>query len=309
MKRILFAVLLFLSVSFLFAQTPDTTWKKGGLFSLGFAQSSFSNWAAGGENAISGNAIINLFMNYKKGDITWDNNIDLAYGMIITPTQTRKNDDKIDLNSKWGRLAVSHWYYSALINFKSQFAPGYNYPDDSTVISRFAAPAYTLLSIGMDYKPSDVFSFYVSPATGKITTVSDQKLADAGAFGVEKAATNDAGMVITPGERIRFEFGAYVTMKYQQEIMKNITLKTKLDLFSNYSHNPQNIDVNWDSFIGLKVNKYITASISATLIYDDDILYKKDVNKDGAIDTETGDIDGPRTQFREIFALGLSYKF
>lgn len=312
MRKTSFIFLLGLfSINSLFSQTTDTTkyWKKGGLFSLGFTQSSFSNWAAGGENALTGNTSLNLFTNYKREKVIWDNNLDLAYGMLKTPTQKRKNDDKIEVNSKWGRLAAPKLYYAALLNFKSQFAAGYNYPDDSTVISRFAAPAYGIISVGMDYKPNDHFSLYLSPLTGKITIVSDQKLANAGAYGVEKAVTDTSGNVITPGETIRFEVGAYMTIMYQAEIMKNVNLKTKLDLFSNYSHNPGNIDINWDVFIGMKVNKYITASVSTTLIYDDDIHYNKDVNKDGEIDPAAGDVDGPRVQFREIFSLGLSYKF
>jgi len=49
------------------AQAPiDTSWKKGGFISLSFTQVSLSNWAAGGEEAYSGIALLNLFANYAK---------------------------------------------------------------------------------------------------------------------------------------------------------------------------------------------------------------------------------------------------
>ena len=280
MKRILIYAIAVLFVLNNYAQNTDTTklWKKEGVGSLNFNQVNFSNWAAGGQNSIATSAFVNLMANYKKEKTTWDNTLDLAYGMTkIGNDPLRKSDDKIDLNSKYGHLAINKWYYSALINFKSQFTDGYNYPKDSVIVSRFLAPAYILLSIGMDYKPNDDFSFYFSPATGKITIVNDQKLADAGAYGVDTSKTH------------REEFGAYITMAYKKEIMQNVTLATKLDLFSNYSHNPQNVDVNWDLMIALKVNKYISANIATTLIYDDDT--KK------------------RTQFKEILGIGLSYRF
>jgi hypothetical protein len=297
MRRYIIFITLFLFISSNYAQTPDTTklWTKGGVGSLNFNQVSLSNWAAGGQNSISAGAFLNLMANYKKDKITWDNTLDLAYGMTqIGSDPLRKSDDKIDLNSKYGRLAINKWYYSGLINFKSQFTDGYNYPNDSVIVSRFLAPAYFLLSIGMDYKPNDNFSFYCSPVTGKITVVNDQKLADAGAYGVDSGKTH------------REEFGAYITISYKKEIMTNVTFGTKLDLFSNYSHNPQNIDVNWDVILAMKINKYITANITTSLIYDDDtkIAIMKKIN---GVDTQIG--AGPRTQFKEVLGIGLSYKF
>jgi hypothetical protein len=297
MKIFGFILLGCLFATILSAQTPDSTklWNKGGVGSLNFNQVSFSNWAAGGENSISVGAYSNLFAKYKKDKTTWDNSLDLAYGLNkIGDAPLRKNDDKIDLNSKYGHLAFNKWYYSALVNFKSQFADGYNYPNDSVVVSAFMSPAYILLSIGMDYKPNDYFSFYFSPATGKITIVNDQNLADNGAYGVDSGKTH------------REEFGAYIAFAFKKEIMKNATFGTKLDMFSNYSHNPQNIDVNWDAMLALKVNKYITANISTTLIYDDDIdvPIMEEIN---GLKTQVG--VGPRTQFKEVIGIGLSYKF
>src|SRR5690554_452026 len=160
----------------------DTIWKFGGSAGLNFSQAYFSNWASGGQNSISGTAFFNGFAKYAKGRNSWDNSIDLAYGLqALDKKDPIKTDDKIDLTSKYGyQLTNPNWYYSALFNFRSQFAPGYEIEDGEEVgqkISDFLAPAYMIFSLGMDYKPNDNFSALLSPLTTKITMVNDDRLA------------------------------------------------------------------------------------------------------------------------------------
>jgi len=38
-----------------------------------------------------------------------------------------------------------------------------------------------------------------------------------------------------------------VKLAYTTELVENVGLATKIDLFSNYGNNPQNIDINWGS--------------------------------------------------------------
>ena len=278
MKKTILMLGAILAYGCSFAQTPDTTkpaklWTKGGVGGINFAQSSFTNWAAGGENALSATVLLSVYANYKKDKTTWDNTLDLAYGMIQSgKAPLRKNEDKIDFSSKYGRhIKESKLFYSALLNFKSQFASGYNFPNDTTVISRFLSPAYILGAVGFDYKPNNYLSLFVSPVTSKTTIVADQKLADAGAYGVEKAEFDTAGVKTKAGQMVRSEFGGYLKFTFKKDIFKNVNFSTKLELFSNYLYNPQNIDVNWENILGLKVNKYLSASISTNLIYDHDI--------------------------------------
>jgi Protein of unknown function (DUF3078) len=280
-------------------------WKTGGVASLNLTQVSLTNWTAGGENSVSVNGILSLFANLKKGNSTWDNSLDLAYGFIQQgDADVRKTDDKIDFTSKYGQKAFKNWYYAGLVNFKSQMTAGYNYPDDSTEISNFLAPAYILGAIGMDYKPSEVFSLFISPITMKMTIVNDQDLANAGAFGVDAAEIDALGNIITKGKTTRSEYGGYLRALLKKDIMKNVNLQTKLELFSNYSNEPGNIDVNWEVLIAMKVNKFISATISTQLIYDHDIDIALDKNNDGVIDAV-----GQRVQFKEVLGVGLSYKF
>lgn len=316
MKQIFILFLLLLSAAS-FAQVTDketdlrklnsdTTegWKKGGMFTIAFSQVSLSNWAAGGENSFSGNSLVNTFANYKKGKISWDNTLDLGYGIMKQGEQdVRKTDDKIDFSSKFGRQLSPNSFAAALLNFKTQFMPGKNYPD-TTIISNIMAPGYLLFAAGYDFKKGDWLSLFFAPVTGKMTFVLDETLANAGAFGVEPAVLNPLDSTIaTPGKKMRTEFGGYFKGAFSKDVMKNVKLNTKLELFTNYLKNPQNIDVYWETNIGMKVNKFITVTIGTTVIYDDDI----DIEIKDDAGTTIG--KGPRTQFKEVFGLGFSYKF
>jgi hypothetical protein len=113
-------------------------------------------------------------------------------------------------------------------------------------------------------------------------------LSNAGAFGVN------------PGDKMRWELGGYFKAATKLSVMKNVGIESTLELFTNYLKNPQNIDVNWVAGVNMQVNKYLSAVVSTQLIYDDDIKI--------LVDKVTGQA-GPRTQFKETFGLGLTYKF
>jgi hypothetical protein len=317
-KQTLFAIVFLLSSVVLMAQVADgektlreqkkdsiTGWQTGGMISLNFSQTTLTNWSAGGQNSFSGNGLVSLFANYKQKKMVWDNSLDIGYGMLRQgKDDVRKTDDKIDLLSKYGREAFGNWYFAGLAHFKTQMAPGYDYPNDSVVISKLFAPAYSLIAVGMDFKPTSEFNLFLSPLTGKFTFVNDQTLADAGAFGVDPAEYDDLGNLVKAGKKSRAEVGGYVRLFYKRDLFENVTAQTKLDIFSNYLDNPQNMDINWEVLISMKINKFITATIATHLIYDEDIMIGIDVDNDG-----TPDYMGPRTQFKSVFAIGFSYKF
>lgn len=317
MKKIILTLVAIATIGSAFTQTTEAEktlktqskdtldgWKTGGVASLNLTQVGLTNWSAGGENSMSVTGLVSLYANLKKGNSTWDNSLDLAYGILQQgDADVVKTDDKIDFTSKYGQKAFKNWYYAGLINFKSQMTAGYNYPDDSTEISNFLAPGYMLGAIGMDYKPSEVFTLFISPITMKMTIVNDQNLADAGAYGVDAAEYDDAGTLISAGKTTRSEYGGYLRALFKKDVMKNINLQSKLELFSNYEA-ADYIDVNWEVLIAMKVNKYISATISTQLIYDHDVDIAIDNNDDGIIDAV-----GPRTQFKEVIGVGISYKF
>lgn len=282
-------------------------WKTGGVGNINFNQVSLTNWAGGGESSISGGAFLNLFAKYKKDKTNWDNTLDLAFGLIQQINgPVVKSDDRIEFNSKYGHQASKQWFYSALLSFRTQFAPGLDDPAaaNPVTISDFLSPAYVMASIGMDYKPNDNFTALISPVTNKTTIVMNQTLADAGAFGVTGAEFDDMGNLIAAGENVRFEIGAFIKAAWNKDIFENVNFQTKIDLFSNYLNNPGNIDINWENLVAMKVNKWLTTSLSTHLIYDDDIKVGVDTNNDDIVDAQR-----VRTQFKQVLAAGISYKF
>ena len=284
--------------------SADSTlgWKKGGVIAINLAQTSLTNWTAGGQNSVAFNGLLSVFANLKRDKSVWDNSLNIGYGLLKQGKNTDfiKSDDKIDLLSKYGRKAFKNFYYAALLNFKTQMAPGYNYPNDSVMISKLFSPAYLLLALGLDYKPNADFSAFIAPLTAKFTFVTDDTLSAHGAFGV------------TPGEKIRSEIGGYLRVIYTKnnfkgEFMKNVAFTTKIDLFSNYADNPQNIDVSWETQIAMKVNKYISVNFNTHLLYDDNIQIPFDRNGDKTI--EAGESVRSKIQFKEILGVGFSYNF
>lgn len=296
------------------ATKKDTSyWKKSGFFGLNLSQTALSNWQGGGQDNVAANAIVNSEAIYKKAKITWTNKFDGQYG-IIKPGEAklfRKNIDQLFALSKLNIDAFhKHWFYAAQLDYRTQFAPGYNYVGDSIAgraTSDFNSPGYSQIAFGLDYKPAPYFSAFLAPLAGKITTVNRQYLADAGAFGVEKAVLDANGLILTPGKKIRTEFGGRLVLKFKKDLVKNINLDSYLDLFSNYLNNPGNIDVVFNNLLTFKINKYFTANIISQMLYDDDITIKRDWNKDGLYDNPN-DINGPRLQMLTTFAIGFGYK-
>ncbi|MFV0592257.1 MAG: DUF3078 domain-containing protein [Draconibacterium sp.] len=289
MKRLL-TILLLVPV-FAFAQEKkDTLWTTSGNTTVNFSQVSLTNWAAGGKSSMSAIGMINYSANYKKDKLSWDNTFDFRYGFLKEKdVKIRKSDDIIDINSKLGIEAGNNWNYSGFVNFKSQFAKGYSYDDNNMpqdVISKFLAPAYLKTGLGMDYK-TDHFSALLAPVSGKFTFVMDDSLSAQGAFGVEV------------NKNARAELGATAKFEYKNDIMKNVTLNTSLDLFSNYLKDPQNVDLDWKIQVNMKVNDYLSANLITHMIYDNDTKIK---------DQDTG-ISSPGLQFMESFGVGLTFKF
>ncbi|MGB0915044.1 MAG: DUF3078 domain-containing protein [Crocinitomicaceae bacterium] len=303
MKNLFIAILAFTTIGSSLAQedTLPKNWKLKATYGVNGTQSSFVNWNAGGRNNISLLGYIESSANYAKGNYKWDNDLGLALGGLQyigkgNSSPLQKTDDKIDFTSNFGVKIKEHWYIGVLGNFKTQFMDGFSYPNDSIRTSTFMAPGYSTFAIGIDYKPTDNFSIFLSPIAAKMTFVNDQVLADAGSFGVEGATYNDLGEVLTAGKRFRGEFGAYFKMMYNKTLMENIDMKSKLELFSNYLNNPENIDVAAEVIFGFQINPWFKASLNLNLLYDHDIIIR-DVNGNS----------GPRTQFKSVLGLGVQY--
>jgi len=272
------------------APVADTVraWHSKGNFSALFNQSTFNNWLAGGENNISGTAGLNYDINYNKDGWNWDNKIIASYGLVKTRTSSfaKKTDDRFEFNSIVGRKfkAGSPWYYSAFLNLKTQFTKGYIYSKDANgaeirdEYTNFFSPAYLMFGPGILYKKDDNFKFNISPLTSKLTFVDPAfTLPDEKYFGVKE------------GESLRYELGMNASVYYKFGLMANVSFENILNLYSNYLEDPQNVDIDYQLNIVLKVNRYLATNISFQTIYDDNAF--------------------SGFQVRQVFGVSLNYGF
>lgn len=252
------------------APVPAQYWLYNGSVGLNFTQVSLSNWAGGGQSSISIGSLVNLGADYSRGKSTWENRLDIAYGLIRQGddevANLRKTDDILNFISKYNYLLKENIHLSALVDFRTQMDRGYEFNEVNgetrrTRISDLMAPGFLLTSLGVTYKKEKEFSLTLSPFTGKFTFVLDDSLSSIGAFGLD------------PNQQIRSELGALLRAVYQKDVFTNVNYRSSLNLFGNYetfSH----IDVNWENILVLKVNKYINSTVSSQLVYDHDVIQK-----------------------------------
>lgn len=300
-------------------------WLHSGLLNVGLNQGFLHNWAAGGEvGSLTVSGLFNGSLTRLYHRQVWTNNLDMTYSLFYAYSNNfkpRKVDDRIDFTSKYGvRInPKKDFFAAALFNFKSQFSKGYDYKAanwDTFSVSNFLSPAYLTLALGAEYRKNANLSLFFSPLAARMTFVDlyYTNRSPEGAFGVEKGKTS------------RFELGAYFSARYNTDLSKTLSYKTRVDLYSNYlakniydatgklvkKDNPGNIDWLWDNLLMYKASKYISLSMGLTVMYDNDIPYSNTyvdkttgatMNKD-----EPGEYLG-WFQLKQIFTLGFVYKF
>jgi hypothetical protein len=252
----------------------DTTsnWKKALRLGLNLNQAAFSsNWKAGGSNSVGFNSLLNAKANYKTDSYSWDNEADFLYGSINNQGQGyRKTNDRIYLDTKFGKSLTPSWDLAVSLNFISQFAKGYSYETNAagvevdSLISDLFAPAFLTAAFGFEYHPVPYFKVRLSPYAPRITAVKD----------VERFVTgeNPTPFGVTPPEDIRYEFlSGQMVAELDKEIAKNITLKVRYLLFVNYENfSGDQMDQRLDLSLNGKVNEFINVNLSGTLLYDYD---------------------------------------
>ncbi len=255
-------------------------WKKAGTFIINVNQGSLRNWAGGGEqNTLGVTTLLNYNVNHRKGKITWNSYFDIALGFQNASSfgQFRKVDDRIDITSKYGYQFSKKCYAAMLVNFNSQALAGYNYTDTSNIkISNLLTPGKILLSAGIDFRPDKSFSLFISPVTTRFILKTDEEFHTIDKFGVP------------PNHRSYTELGSFATAKYIKKFTPWAFYSGRLDLFSNYKRNPENVDLFLTNLVTMKFNKWLATNISVDMVYDDDVLKK--------------------TQLKEILGIGLTLK-
>ncbi|XZF15053.1 DUF3078 domain-containing protein [Chitinophagaceae bacterium MMS25-I14] len=298
-------------------------WLHNVSFNIGFNEGLLHNWSAGGEVAsliLSG--LCNASLTRMAHNNIWSNQLSLAYSLNYAYSNDfvpRKMDDRIDFVSKYSTRidTAKNFYFAGLLNFKSQFTKGYDYNApkwDTFSTSKFLSPAYFILAAGVEYRKGSDFTLYISPIAGRMI------LADK--YYTSRAATGAFG--IDSGKTAKFELGAYFSGTYRKEFMKNVSFRTRLDLYSNYlAHNkkdssgnviahdnPGNINFYSENMFNLKFTRFLVFNLGATFIYDNNIPYSKtymDANGVEQLKKEPLQELG-WWQLRQIFTFGIEYK-
>jgi hypothetical protein len=273
----------------------ETPWILGANTNLGFTQTYISKyWKKGGQSALSLLIILKGTANYSRADgkVKWENTAEIRNGYIQPGgenSELQKNDDRLELTSRFGVSAFKKWFYSAEINFETQFFRGYRYPTKTypDPISSFMAPAKTFMKLGLDYKPNKDFSLLLSPVTVKSVFVKDTMLIDQTRFGVDE------------GRKSFWEPGLNADLAFKKEITKEIIYSTRYKMFINYQEPLKKFDINWENQLNVKLTSYINMQMMLHMIYDDDVLFL--VVKNG-VETEK-----PKLQLKQLATVGFTY--
>jgi hypothetical protein len=263
-------------------------------------QVAMSNWVKGGENSLSTTMDITEFVDYINKDLNLISNnfARIKLGFLTSGAERpRKNLDLIETNSKLNHKAFGKFDFSMVMLFKTQLLPGYNYPNDSLMVSKFLNPAVLTLGIGLDYKPNKTTSINFSPLSYRGTFMTDTAHIDQTAYGIphNKKFLNEPGVSLM------------ITNDYKP--VKSVTITNRLQLFTNYIHNPQNVDVDWEMIATVNLNWFTDVRFNTHLIYDDDA--KTQVYKGGkpVMNPDGTPKKNARVQFKEILGLSVVFRF
>jgi len=275
----------------------ETPWTISGDGNVGLTQTYLDNWKKGGQSALSSLVVLKGEANYsrKDGKVKWENSGEFRNGWIKPggdESELQKNDDKFEFTSRYGISAFKKWYYSTEFNFTTQLFRGYTYPTDENPdpISAILAPAKSYIKLGLDYKPNNNFSLFLSPLTLKNVYVRDTSLIDQTNYGVDE------------DRKSFWEPGLNADLKLTKKITNDITYVTKYSMFMNYQAPFTKFDIDWENTVKMQLTDYINLQFMLHLIYDDDVkftVYDSDGNDTGRTET--------RLQLKELFTIGFTY--
>ena len=278
-------------------------WKLHSETALILNQASLTNWVKGGESSISTAMDMTGYADYnnKQLKLSSNNFIRLKLGFLKSgENPIRKNIDLLETNSKFNHKAFGKFDFSAIMLFKTQIASGFIYSNSDnsrTLVSKFLNPAVFTFGLGLDYKPNKYTSVNFSPLSYKSTFMTDTVNIDKTRYGIPKnrKSLNEPGVSLM----ITNEFNP----------IKTITIINRLQLFTNYIHNPQNVDVDWEMIATAKINWFTDMRFNTHLIFDDDTKIpvldknKKPVLVDGKPKSSA------KIQFKELLGFTFVFRF
>lgn len=295
-------------------------WKFTGVVGLNAAQTALFNWAAGGNNNVTGFVFGNVTLSYKKDKWTWDTNLDTELGEMFSSDyqyyRWRKANDKINLTTKVGFQMYPQWYLTLLGSFRSQYAPGKDYKNvdagvldengllvEPTLISKWLSPSYTDLALGVEYRPNDIFTVGIYPIAGRMTTCTEEILRQNYGLPMREDGTY---------KKVGLNMGLRMYGGINYTLVKNLKIISTITLFTPYTAklhdkvNGQpfgNFDVDWDVAITYNFLKVFSVSLMTSLKYYDKVMI------DGPAWRKYSEGPRARVQFKEVVGLGIGYSF
>jgi len=286
------------------AETADNTetgkWQFGGRFQLSLNQSYSSNWVGSSDPFIGLSTLDNLSLSYRKNKVSWENSLDVDFGMRYTfpknaKSKYEKTSDKVDFNSQLGLRAKGYWYYGALLQLTTQLANGRDPEHDSIKTSSFMTPGNITLSLGMNYKRK-MWSWYISPVAAKLVTKIDPVFFEQETFGV------------LANKKYHLSIGAFTRISFDADVHPKVNLNTKLEVFYDYTGvytQMRNTVTNFEMTWRFSVTEWLAITFKTSLLYDYNVrfpVYDENGNTIDGIDTD-------HLQFKELFGITLGYKF
>ena len=318
-------------------------WKCTGVVGLNASATGLVNWAAGGNNNVNGVAFGKVRLTFAENNLSWESNLNLEYGLSYIDQKYdpfQKSSDVIDFKTKFGWQFHKSWFLTVSGGFKSQFDLGRAYDGseaDDPIVSKFLAPSYTDISVGIDWKPNSIFSVYLSPIAGQITTAvvgdkMNEKYAEM--FPLENGGLRQAlqekyatwsyskeANADGTYDKIYKNFKAELGLTLKGSInytYKDLKIITSIGLFTPYAWDKTemldaegnfvgyrdnnrrfgNFDVDWDAAISYQFLKCMNVTLSTSLKYYNGV---KIADADGVL--------AERVQFKSILGLGVGYSF
>jgi len=287
-------------------------WAWTGITGLNLNQASFTNWTAGGTNSVAFSALGKYSGNYKKDKLTWNNNLNLMYGMVKNEGDAlTKSEDIIELISVVGHDLSPKWSITGYVSFRSQFTNGFDKDYDTIKISEFMAPGYLTISPSVRFKPNDNFYLLLSPVTAKFTFVMDQELANLGSFGVTPAEKDTNGVIIKEGESMLLYMGPFIEAYFKKEVAKGLIYESRLNLLYTFLNRdnlePYDMDASWENFLNYSIAKYFSVSLFLHFVYlPGQPIIKFDTFNGVTVPNASSN---RHIQIKETLGIGITYSF
>lgn len=248
------------------------------------------NWYQGGNSNL--NMLVNALYSFKLNpqfhpDLLFENILQYKLALTSAPEDKLRNysinEDLLQFNTKFGIRAARRWFYSLSGQLKTQMLNNY-ISNTHDLKAAFMSPGEINLGLGMTYnylskKEKFRFDLTIAPISYNLKTCLNDRV-DGTAFGID------------PGHKTESQFGANIEGKLTWHIAYNITLSSRLYVFSDYSY----VQGDLENTLSFTINRFLSTQIYAHLRYDSQT-------------PRLSDSRWHKWQLKEILSFGFAYKF